>query len=107
MKIRDGDWELFDYDFKTGRQVWATQNADGSTTFRTDYPVTDTLDINTEQRNMSRPDWKGDYHQVASIPLNIFYDELAEAAKQGDDRYISKWLNDGDNAGWRTKEGRV
>lgn len=107
MRIKDGDWELFDYDPVTGRQVWEIRNPDGSTTHRTDYPVQATVDINTAQRNMGQDNWKGDYHQIASIPLNVYYDQLAEAAKQDDQTFISKWLNDSDNRAWRTKNGHV
>lgn len=107
MRYRDGDWELFDYDIQTGRQVWSTTNPDGSTTFRTDYPVDATIDLNTAQRNMAQPGWSGDYHHVASVPLNVYYEQLAQASKEGDDRYLSKWLNDSDHSAWRTKEGRV
>ena len=107
MKVKDGDWTLFDYDVKTGRQVWALHNDDGSTTYRTDYPVQPTIDVNTAQRNLGQSNWAGDYHQIASIPLNVYYDQLAEASKQDDNKFISKWLNDSDNAAWRTKEGTV
>lgn len=107
MKVKDGDWVLFDYDIQTGRQVWSLLNDDGSTTYRTDYPVQATVDINTAQRNMAQDNWKGDYHQVASIPLNVYYDQLAEAAKEGDEKYLSRWLNDSDNRAWRTKDGRI
>lgn len=107
MVIRDGDWTLFDFDIRTGRQVWHLVNDDGSETFRTDYPVQATVDINAAQRNMARPGWKGDYHMIASVPLNVFHDQIAEASRQGDDRYVSRWLNDSDNRAWKTKEGRV
>lgn len=107
MKVKDGDWTLFDYDIQTGRQVWTIQNGDGSTTFRTDYPAEATMDINQAQRNLAQPGWKGDYHQVASIPLNVYHDQLAQAAKEGDEKYMSRWLNDSDNRAWRTKEGSV
>jgi len=106
-RIYDGDWYLFDHNEKLGRTVWALNNGDGTTTFRTDYRVDPTIDANTAQRNLAQPGWKGDYHHVASVPLNIFYDQLAEASRQQDDKYISKWLNDSDNAAWRSKEGRV
>ena len=106
-RIYDGDWYLISHDEKLGRTVWALDNPDGSTTLRTDYKVDPTVEANKAQRNMAQSGWKGDYHQVASIPLNVFYDQLAEASKQDDQRFISKWLNDGDNAAWRTKEGRV
>ena len=107
MRIRDGDWELFSYDQQTGRQVWEIRNPDGSTTHRTDYPVQPTVDINQAQRNLGQSNWKGDYHQIASIPLNVFYDQLGQASREGDDKHISKWLNDSDNRAWRTKEGTV
>lgn len=107
MKIKDGDWTLFDYDVKSGRQVWMIENPDGTTTFRTDYPVQPTIDLNAAQRNLAQPGWKGDYHHVASIPLNVYWDQLAAASQQKDNAYISRWLNDSDNRAWRTKEGRV
>ncbi|WP_434286299.1 hypothetical protein [Celeribacter sp. SCSIO 80788] len=106
-RIRDGDWWLVDHDFQLGRTVWARTNGDGSTTYRTDYNVEKTLEINAKQKTLAENNWKGDYHHVASIPLNVFHDQLAEASRQRDDKYLSKWLNDSDNAAWRTKEGRV
>ena len=107
MIIRDGEWTLFDYDPQLKRQVWSRRNPDGSQTFRTDYEVDPTIEANTAMRNLASPGWKGDYHKVASIPLNVFWDQLAEASKQDDDKYISKWLNDSDNRAWRSKDGRV
>lgn len=105
MIIRDGEWTLFDSDIQLGRFVWVRTNDDGSQTFRTDYRVDPTVEINQAQRNMANKGWAGDYHHVASIPLNVFHDQLAEASKQGDKRYISKWLNDSDHRAWRTKDG--
>ncbi len=107
MIIRDGDWRLFDYDMKLGRQVWYRENPDGSTTWRTDYEVQPTIDANQAARNMAPDGWKGDYHRIASIPLNVFHDQLAEASRQGDDKYLNRWLNDGGNSAWRTKSGSV
>lgn len=107
MRFRDGDWYLVSHDVQLGRTVWSRQNPDGSTTYRTDYAVDDTIEANRDMRNAAASGWGGDWHRVASVPLNVFWDELAEASRQGDDRYISKWLNDGDNRAWRTKSGRV
>jgi hypothetical protein len=107
MIVRDGDWTLFDSDIKLGRHVWVRTNSDGSQTFRTDYQVDPTIEANKAMRNMLDPGWAGDYHKIASIPLNIYHDQLAEASRQDDAQYISKWLNDSDNAAWRVKEGRV
>ncbi len=107
MIVRDGDWTLYDCNIKLGRQVWVRDNPDGSRTFRTDYSVQPTLDLNTAQRNMTAKGWAGDYHMIASVPLNVAHDALVEAHSQGDDAYVSRWLNDGDNSKFRTKEGRV
>ena len=107
MRITDGDWTLFDHDFKLKRTVWVRSNPDGSQTFRTDYAVDGTIEANRDMRNAAEKGWKGDWHKVASIPLNVFHDRLAEASRQGDDAYISRFLNDSDNRAWRSKEGRV
>lgn len=109
MTIRDGDWELIDYDAATGRSVWS--HFDGEkTTIRTDYPVQATIAENTAVRNAAQKAWKGDYHLIASIPLNLLHDDnigLLKAQTQGDDKYVSRWLNDSSNSAWRTKEGTV
>lgn len=107
MVVRDGEWSLFDYNMKLKRQVWVRQNPDGSQTYRTDYEVDPTIEANKALRNTLDAGWKGDWHKIASIPLGTYYDKLAEASRQGDDAYLAKWLNDGDNAAFRTKEGRV
>lgn len=107
-RFRDENgFALFDWDKATGRTVWYRENGDGTTTWRTDYPVEQVLKLNAEQRNIARPDWKGDYHQVASIPLNVFYDKLGQAAAEQDMNYVSKWLNDSDNRAFRTKDGKL
>lgn len=107
MRIRDGDWELFSHDEKLGRTVWERQNPDGTTTYRTDYRADGIIEQNTAMRNALNSGWKGDWHKVASIPLNVFHDQLAEAGRQDDDRYIAKWLNDSDHSKFRTKEGNL
>lgn len=107
MIIRDGEWTLHSSDMKRGKHVWRRQNPDGSMTFRTDYVVDDVIDQNKAQRNLASPGWAGDWHHIASIPKNILWDQIMPASLQGDDKYISRWLNDGDNGAWRTKEGRV
>lgn len=107
MLIKDGDWVLVDHDFRLKRTVWARSNPDGSTTYRTDYAVDDTLEANRDVRNAASGGWAGDWHRVASIPLNIYYDKLHEAVRQDDMKFVSRFLNDSDNRAWRTKEGSV
>lgn len=107
MTIRDGDFELVEYDYATGRSVW--RYFDGQKTiFRTDYPVHSLIEQNLLERNDAGKDWKGDWHKVASIPLNMAWqDGVVEAFNQHDDKWISRMLNNSDNRAWRTKEGRV
>lgn len=109
MTIRDENgFELVDFDHASGRSVWMYFDGE-KTVYRTDYPVSNLIDVNAEQRSIARSDWQGDYHQIASIPLNILFDEktgLGKAQQEGD-AYFSKWLNDSDNRAWRCKEGRV
>lgn len=109
MIIRDGDWRLFDHDFQTGRSVWVMEDGN-KTHWRIDYPVERLVEANTVARNDAGKGWKGDYHRIASIPQNVLYDEnlgLIKAHEQGDDAYLSRWLNSSDNRAWRTKEGTV
>jgi len=106
MQIKDGDWTLVDHDPATGRTVW--RYFDGAAThFRTDYPVQSLVDENAALFNESGGKRFGEGQRVASIPLNVFYDQLHEAQVQGDENHISRWLNDGDNRAFRTFEGNV
>lgn len=109
MAIRDGDWELVDWDPVTRRTVWKMYDGE-KVVIRTDTPVAATIEQNTAARNAAPEGWKGDYHRIASVPMQLLYDDnvgLNKAVQQGDDGFIRRWLNDGDNAAWRTKEGTV
>jgi hypothetical protein len=109
MRVRDGDFDLIDWDPRTGRTVWSMFDGE-KTVIRTDTPVAQTIEDNTLFRNAASAGWKGDYHRVASVPMQLLYDDnlgLNKAIQQGDDKYVSRFLNDSDNRAWRTKEGRV
>lgn len=109
MTIRDGDWTLMEWDAATGRTVWSMFDGE-KVIFRTDTPVAQSLEENLIARNSAPTGWQGDYHRIASVPMQLLYDEnlgLNKAIQQGDGKYLSNWLNDGDNRAWRTKEGRV
>lgn len=112
MKIKDGDWILWEADPVTGRSVWYLTDGDGkgNTIWRTSYNVESLTTENARVRNLAEKAWAGDYHRVASIPLNVLYDRkmgLNEAFAARDDKYTSRWLNDSDNRAFRTKEGTV
>ncbi len=107
MRVRDGEWTLVDHDFHMKRTVWARPNPDGSTTYRTDYAVDDTIEANKAIQSDAEKGWKGDWHKIASVPLGVYYDKLHEAVMQDDMAHVSKFLNDIDNRAFRTKLGRV
>ncbi|MEG8098814.1 hypothetical protein GY664_00940 [Candidatus Liberibacter brunswickensis] len=49
-----------------------------------------------------------DWQRIASIPLSILKNShLLQAHTEGDDAWVNKWLNNKDNASWRTSEGYV
>lgn len=108
-KILDGDgFELVSHDPTTGKSTWLRDNGDGTFTQRTDMPHDALIEQNAAIRNDATGRF-GDWVRVASVPQNILWDEnvgLMKAMQQKDDKYLSKWLNDGDNRAWRTREGK-
>ena len=100
-------WVLFDRDPLTGREVYFQLDGD-KTHWRIDMPVDGILEANAEAEKATHGVRFGDWNRVASIPLNILEKtQLDTAIQMGDDRYVSKVLNDGDNARFRTSRGRV
>ncbi len=103
--ITDGNFTLVDYDFHTGRSVWHYFDGE-KTIIRTDYPVDNLVRENAAFRNHVKQG--GDWRKVASIPMNILYDNnLARAHSEGDDKYVLRFLNDSDNRAWRTSTSRL
>jgi len=103
--IYDGPWKLFAYDQETGRQIWS-QWIDGKITFRVDVPVDHIVEANKTAINGDHPHRFGDYVHIAAVPLQLYHSAgLAKANVEHDDKYISRFINDGDNAAWRTREG--
>jgi hypothetical protein len=82
---------------------------DGTVIRRTEHKTTaQLLDQNARALNDSMGQRWGDGKVVASIPLNLFYASgVAEATRQKDKRFLSKWLNDADHAKFRTFGGKV
>lgn len=109
MIIRDGEWELLSYDPRTGKSTWRKEEPNGGYSLRSDQPVDSLIEQNTLVRN-TQGKMGGDWVKVASIPANIVWDSnlgLMEAFRQDDDKYINRFLNDGDNRAWRTSEHQV
>jgi hypothetical protein len=108
MTVRDENgFELMEFDPVSGRSIWSYFDGE-KTVYRTDYPVEATTAENEALRNEADRAWRGDWHRVASIPLNILHDSgLNDAQTQGDDKFVKRWLNDSDNRAWRTKDGHL
>jgi hypothetical protein len=68
------------------------------------------LKFNAESLNLSHGKRFNDEPmgtRVASIPLNIFYRDIAPRAKDGDQDFMKWFLNNGENRPYRTFRGRV
>jgi len=107
MDVWDGGWLLMEHDVATGRSVWMTEQ-DGQYVFRVDMPLDDIFDANHEAEMDTMGHRFGDWNRVASVPHHLVYQNgLSEAIDQHDDRWLSRWFNDSDNARFRTSRGRV
>lgn len=85
---------------------------DGRFAVDTVFDVEPIVDENTAVRNAQPDGWKGREHLVASIPMPIWQAlrmtwkalGLSTADQQA---ALKRWLNDPDNAKFRTKRGRL
>lgn len=74
---------------------------------KSETPVDDLLaDNKTEFNNSLGKRW-GDGKVVARVPLNMFFDKLAEPMKQRDRKFIKRFLNDSSHAALRTFKGNI
>lgn len=105
--ITNGDWRLLSHDPQTGVTNWWLDLGNGTAVIRTDTPVDELLDDNAEAYNNSIGQRFGNGQVVASIPLNIYHEQLAEAQREGDRKFVKRWLNDADNQKFRRFRGNV
>lgn len=100
-------WNLMSFDPVTEQATYSKWE-DGRYMVATSRPVGGTLRFTKEARSVGRTDWQGDFHHVANIPANMFFNsDLHRASAEDDEGYIRRWLNDSENAGWRSKEGTI
>lgn len=59
-----------------------------------------------EHNDRTDANWKGDWHQVARLPLSIWF-KLKKAGILDDKPAMKRWLNDPDNSGFRVRPGHV
>ncbi|RME52654.1 hypothetical protein D6783_04125 [Candidatus Woesearchaeota archaeon] len=106
---------VLDVDPVTG--LYTTLKKDGDVwVAETKQDVEELLDENQRELTSKESGWKGDWHKVASIPLNIWNQWSLELKRQGRhplpshpsnrDWFVAK-LNSKDWFKLRTKEGRI
>lgn len=107
-RFRDGQWELMDHNPHTGATYW--RYFDGERWhFRTDHDAEQIIAGNkaAQAEYASKRAGEGIGDPVASVPLNVFFDQLADPMREHDSKFIKRWLNDSDNRDWRVKAGRL
>lgn len=103
----DGDFALLKYDEMTDTAVWVKDLGD-EWEIRTDhYKVELLLDANAEFEKATHGQKMGDWVRIASVPnLIVEQNDLDQALRNGDEKHLSRFLNDPDNAKLRTHRGR-
>lgn len=112
-RIPDDQWtfEGFSQDGLRRHYVYWIDKENGLGFRKTENLTEDSLlKFNQESLNMSygqrfRDDAIGT--KMASVPLNIFYRDIAPRMKDGDSDFMKWWLNSDQNRPYRTFRGRV
>lgn len=101
-------WQVFQSDPITGVVTYTYRDGD-LIHYKTVAPVENIIDENKKLRASleGQRQTDGIGRLVARIPLSVAYDGLSQALVQNDKHFVSKWLNDSDNAAFRVKEGRT
>jgi hypothetical protein len=107
--IHGGDWELVEItpEYRRSR-LWLD---DGNYILRTEYIQDEELiALNQQEFNDSLTKRFNDSAlgtKVASIPVNVFYRDIAPRLKEGDQDYMKWFLNHPDKRMYRTFRGKV
>jgi hypothetical protein len=100
------DWELVYDDGLVAK--WERDLNEHQTEVRTVcYAAPAFYGINEALRNESEGKPFGDGQVVASFPMSVWADQLAQPIREGDDAYVRRFLNDVDNRAYRTFRGKV
>ena len=100
--------KLFDRDAALGMTQYFHYDDDKDEfTIETRQDVSSLVELNKSKFNQidEKARW-GELSQVASIPLNIYYD-LKKKGILDDKKKLRAWLNDPDNRAFRTRPGQV
>lgn len=87
--------------------LWYCEDSDGNIETCVQTLVQPVLDANRRAYNESYGKRWGDGQIVASIPLPLYFGNLGEALKNGDQAYVKRYLNDSDNVKLRTWRGKL
>lgn len=106
-----GTVRLFDEDPLAGtRTLFVPTDDKGSFQLVTQQDHEPIMQDARDERNMHNSKawhkWKGDMHKVATIPLPVLM-ELYRIGIAHDQKEFAKWLDDPDNAVFRTKPGSL
>jgi hypothetical protein len=100
---------FFDYDPFTGILEKFHYNEDDDTflieAIQDTTAIEEAAKTSFNSYDSPRDRW-GDYQRVAHIP-NVILQDLMLSGKLKDQAYMKRWLNDPDNAVFRTRPGRV
>ena len=101
-------WRHFSSDSALAIKRFWQDEPDGGVTIATEHDVQDIVDHAKTLKGQysQRAGWQGDFHQVATIPLTILMD-LHKKGIMRDQRALRRWLNNPDNAAWRTRSGAI
>lgn len=100
---------ILSHDPEFGITQWFIPSSDGKEfTIQTTQNVNGIIEQNKKAYTKfdERSNWKGSWHKVASVPLDMFF----RLKKQGvfqDEAKTKRFLNDPDNRFLRTRPGRV
>lgn len=99
---------FFEHDPEIGRTVWLVFDDQGNMKgAHVEQEVDHILEANARMTEATQATPFGDYRPLASVPLTFFEKTgLGDAIDAGDKRYLSKILNDGDYAKFRTSRGK-
>lgn len=100
---------FFEHDPEIGRTVWLVfDDKGGLRGAHVEQEVDAVIEANAEAEKATQGVRFGDYNRAASVPLTFLEKTgLGDAIDARDHRYISKVLNDSDNAKLRTSRGKV
>lgn len=105
-----GGSEVIDFDPLTRISTTLHPSEDGNyLTIESSQDVDAIIEQNKLLYNLydQRAPFKGDgLHRVAQMDMLTFL-KMQQEGQLDDQKAISRWLNDSDNKGWRTRPGRI